>query len=133
MRQELSEGNGRAVWRDLQRWENHAITLAHKLREVKQDAPRQSATALPVQLDQLRVEGDVGVVGEELGDGAARLRVRRGLVELLFGCAGNGGGGSQSNLGDGKAAIGLGQGDGGVGLDLVGRQSGTPQLRSQRH
>ena len=44
-------------------------------------------------LYQLGVEHDLGIVGEELGDGAASLGLLRGLVEGLLSGAGDSGGG----------------------------------------
>jgi len=77
-------------------------------------------------LDELGVEQDFGVVGEELGDGAAGLGVGGGLVEGFLGGAGNAGGGGQRDLGDGEARVGLGQGNRGVGFDLFRREAAPP-------
>ena len=49
-------------------------------------------------LDQLCVEGDLGVVGEELRDRAAGLSIGRSLVKDFLRCAGNAGGGGEGDL-----------------------------------
>jgi len=84
-------------------------------------------------LDQLGVENDLGIVGEELGDWAARLGVAGSRVKGFLGCAGNAGRGGQRDLGDGEPIANLGQRDGRVGLDLFRREARAAQLRAQSH
>ena len=99
-------------------------------------APRYPQRALPcanLDLNQFGVEHDLGVVGEQLGDGAAGLGVGGGFVEDFLGGAGNAGGCRQRNPGDGEARIGLGEGDGCVGFNPGGGQARAAQLRAQCH
>src|ERR1700721_1596894 len=61
-------------------------------------AVRKIGCPMRVCLHQLRVQFDLGVVGEELGDGAAGLGVGGGLIKGLLGSTGTLGRGGQSDL-----------------------------------
>ena len=78
--------------------------------------------------DQLCVQFDLGVVGEELRNRAAGLGVGSGLVESLLGSAGNLGGGGQRDLGDRESRVLFGQCDGRLGLDLLGCKARAANL-----
>src|SRR5580692_9244293 len=95
-------------------------------------APRSLQTQ-NAELDQLGVEGELGVVGEELRDGAAGLGIGGGLVEDFLGGSGNACGGGEGNLCHGESTIDLGEGHSRMGLDLRGGQARSAELRAESH
>ena len=82
------------------------------------------------ELDELGVEGDLGVVGEELGDGAASLGIAGGFVERFLGGVGHAGGGGEGDLGHGETGVGFGESDGCLCFDLGGCEAGFAELRA---
>ena len=62
-------------------------------------------------LNEFGVESDLGVVGEQLGDGATSFRVTGRFVESFLGGPWDGGCGRESDLGDREACVGLCQSD----------------------
>ena len=83
------------------------------------------------RLHQFGVEHDLGIVGKELGDGAADLGVGGGFVEDFLAGAGNAGRGGQRDPRDGESALNLAQGNSRMGLNLRRRQPCAAQLRAQ--